>query len=211
MVGEVHQRAGVIVVITSVVSPTGGRRFATATRSVVSSPNRTLPISLRTMALAPNELWQRLARRPPRFAPPRNAQLILRDGSEMTGRLDGGDVVWISGSFSGDVSANDLMVIADDAVVRGGHLTAPTIEIYGTVETGDIEASRSAVLHGCCSVHASVDAPTLIVREGADFSGESAMPEPDEDADAECPGEDPRPRAAATSVSGDPWFPSARS
>lgn len=77
----------------------------------------------------------------------------------------------IDGRFSGNVTSTDgTLIISTGAQVTEAVINVAIARINGIVE-GDIHATKELILGRTADVKGQVDAPALIVEEGARFNG----------------------------------------
>ena len=97
----------------------------------------------------------------------------LNKGSKIMGKLFFEGPVRIDGHVEGEISANDVVVIGEDAVVTA-QLRAPAVVIGGKI-SGDIIAAKRVELRPTARVLANLTTPVLVVQEGAVFEGHCTM------------------------------------
>src|SRR5689334_20300968 len=92
---------------------------------------------------------------------------FLGKGTKITGKilLDGPGR--IEGQVEGEVSAQDTLTIGEGAVVNA-KITGTSIIVHGEV-TGDIIARTRLELRAPSKVRGNIQAPTLVIQEGASF------------------------------------------
>ncbi|MCX6118836.1 MAG: polymer-forming cytoskeletal protein [Proteobacteria bacterium] len=98
---------------------------------------------------------------------------ILTSGCHFTGKLYCRGATRIGGTIEGQVIAEGLLVIEDEAVITG-EVDAEDIVIHGKVE-GKINARNRIEFCSTADVHAEVSTPSLIVHDGALFNGRTVM------------------------------------
>jgi len=98
---------------------------------------------------------------------------LLGAGSVFEGKLHFEGQVRIDGTFTGEITTTDLLVIGEGAKVSAT-INCGSVEIKGHI-TGNINASDSIVLRGTANVQADIYAPSLVVDKGAVFEGNSRM------------------------------------
>lgn len=111
-----------------------------------------------------------------------NLSAFIDQGSEFEGKLTFKDTVRIDGSFQGEISSENTLVVGEtgsiDATIRSN-----TVVVSGAV-VGNIIASRQIILHKTARVQGDMKAPSLIIEEGAVFNGQLTMERPDAKANA---------------------------
>jgi len=98
---------------------------------------------------------------------------LLGAGSVFDGKLHFEGQVRIDGTFTGEITTTDLLIIGEGAKVSAT-ITCGSVEVRGDI-TGNISASDSIVLRGTARVQADIYAPSLVVDKGAVFEGNSRM------------------------------------
>jgi cytoskeletal protein CcmA (bactofilin family) len=98
---------------------------------------------------------------------------MLGSGSVFEGKLHFEGQVRIDGTFTGEITTTDLLVIGEGAKVSAT-ITCGSVEIKGNI-TGNIIASDSVVLRATAQVHADIYAPSLEIDKGALFEGNTRM------------------------------------
>jgi cytoskeletal protein CcmA (bactofilin family) len=98
---------------------------------------------------------------------------LLGAGSVFEGKLHFEGQVRIDGTFTGEITTTDLLVIGEGAKVSAT-INCGSVEVKGDI-TGNINASDSIVLRGTARVQADIYAPSLVVDKGAVFEGNSRM------------------------------------
>jgi cytoskeletal protein CcmA (bactofilin family) len=98
---------------------------------------------------------------------------MLGAGSVFEGKLHFEGQVRIDGTFTGEITTTDLLVIGEGAKVSAT-INCGSVEIKGEI-TGNISASDSITLRQTAKVQADIYAPSLVVDKGAVFEGNSRM------------------------------------
>ncbi|MGO9455340.1 MAG: bactofilin family protein [Candidatus Binataceae bacterium] len=91
----------------------------------------------------------------------------------VSGRLIFHEPVTIEGRFRGEVSSEELVVIAEGGTIEG-KVRAPRLLILGELR-GDVIASKRVVLGPRARVHGNIEAENLTISEGAHFFGHVHM------------------------------------
>ena len=98
---------------------------------------------------------------------------FIDQGSEFEGKLSFKDTVRIDGSFRGEISSENTLIVGEageiDAAIR-----STVVVISGSV-IGNIEASKQIVLHKTARVQGDLTTPSIVMEEGAVFNGRLAM------------------------------------
>ena len=98
---------------------------------------------------------------------------LLGAGSVFEGKLHFEGQVRIDGTFTGEITTTDLLIIGEGAKVSAT-ITCGSVEIKGDI-TGNVNASDSIILRATARVQADIYAPSLVVDKGAVFEGNSRM------------------------------------
>src|SRR5207247_8356491 len=98
---------------------------------------------------------------------------MLGAGSVFEGKLHFEGQVRIDGTFTGEITTTDLLVIGEGAHVSAT-INCGSVEIRGN-STGNINASESIVLRATAHVEADIYAPSLVIDKGAVSEGNTRM------------------------------------
>ncbi len=98
---------------------------------------------------------------------------MLGAGSVFEGKLHFEGQVRIDGTFTGEITTTDLLVIGEGAKVSAT-INCGSVEIRGDI-TGNVNASESIVLRATAHVEADIYAPSLVIDKGAIFEGNTRM------------------------------------
>jgi cytoskeletal protein CcmA (bactofilin family) len=102
-----------------------------------------------------------------------DTRVYLDQGSKISGKLKFEGPAQIDGQVDGEISAKDMLVIGDSAVVSA-QIEASSIIVAGKL-SGEIVASERIEIRPSAKVSGNLKAPRLIVHEGAIFDGNCAM------------------------------------
>ena len=94
-------------------------------------------------------------------------------GTKISGNLHFHGAVRIEGEADGEI-VGDEIIIAEGAIVSA-KITATRLIIAGTVN-GEIVVRQRLELLSSARLRCTVNTPTLILNEGAQFDGECRMP-----------------------------------
>jgi len=98
---------------------------------------------------------------------------MLGAGSVFEGKLHFEGQVRIDGTFTGEITTTDLLVIGEGAKVSAT-INCGSVEIKGDI-TGNVNASDSIVLRATARVQADIYSPSLVIDKGAVFEGNTRM------------------------------------
>jgi len=111
---------------------------------------------------------------PPEPKPaPKSLSAFIDQGSEFEGKLTFKDTVRIDGSFRGEITSQNTLIVGETGEIMAT-VRSRNVVISGTV-TGDVFASERLVLHKTARVEGDVEAGTLAIEEGAILNGRVAM------------------------------------
>ena len=110
-----------------------------------------------------------------RTSAPSELNALLGRGSEFDGKLSFEGTVRIDGTFSGEISTTDTLIVGEGAKVQA-EITCGTLLVHGDV-TGNVTASVAVELHTPARVKGDIATPSLMVERGVHFQGASKMPE----------------------------------
>ena len=100
---------------------------------------------------------------------------LLGKGSEFEGKLAFEGKVRIDGTFTGEISTNDLLMVGDGAKVQA-EISCGTVIVEGEV-VGNIRATSAVELRRPAKVHGDITTPSLVIEKGVVFEGRSKMDE----------------------------------
>ena len=100
---------------------------------------------------------------------------LLGKGSEFEGKLAFEGKVRIDGTFTGEISTNDLLQVGEGARIQA-EITCGTIVVEGEV-VGNIKATQAVELRRPAKVHGDIMTPSLVIEKGVLFEGRSRMDE----------------------------------
>lgn len=98
---------------------------------------------------------------------------LLGKGSEFDGKLAFEGTVRIDGTFTGEITTSDMLIIGESAKVSA-EVSCGTIVVHGEVN-GNIKATQAVELHKPARVKGDVATPSLMVERGVVFEGRSKM------------------------------------
>jgi cytoskeletal protein CcmA (bactofilin family) len=98
---------------------------------------------------------------------------ILTAGCHFTGKLVCRGATRIGGAIEGQIIAEGLLVIEEDAIVNG-NIDAEEVVIHGKVD-GQIQGRKRIEMCAKAEVTADILTPSLVVHDGALFNGKTIM------------------------------------
>ncbi|MGB0617833.1 MAG: bactofilin family protein [Myxococcota bacterium] len=102
-----------------------------------------------------------------------NLTAFIDQGSEFEGKLSFKDTVRIDGTFSGEISSDNTLIVGESGQITAT-IRSVCVVISGLVE-GDIITSEQIVLHKTAVVNGNLDSPIVIMEEGAQLNGNVKM------------------------------------
>jgi cytoskeletal protein CcmA (bactofilin family) len=100
---------------------------------------------------------------------------LLGRGSEFDGKLAFEGTVRIDGTFTGEITTSDTLIVGEGAKVTA-EIACGTIVVHGEIN-GNIKASQAVELHKPARVKGDVSTPSLMIERGVVFKGRSEMEE----------------------------------
>ena len=98
------------------------------------------------------------------------AEMILPQGTRVEGKLVCESRTVIDGNVAGELVANDRLLIGPNAVIEAG-VKAQDVIIRGIVK-GNVVATTRISLGSTASIDGDLLAPTLVMEDGAQVSGQ---------------------------------------
>ena len=98
---------------------------------------------------------------------------FLDEGSEIEGTYTCSGTVMLDAKLRGEVRASDTLVIGEQSVVHAT-ITATTLVVHGEV-VGTITASARIELKKTARVTGDIEAPVIVMEEGAVHDGHCRM------------------------------------
>ncbi len=102
-----------------------------------------------------------------------NLTAFIDQGSEFEGKLSFRDTVRIDGTFSGEISSDNTLIVGESGQIHAT-IKSVCVVISGLVE-GDVYASEQIVLHKTAVVNGNLEAPAIMMEEGAQLNGSVRM------------------------------------
>ena len=98
---------------------------------------------------------------------------VIGRGSAFDGTLRLEGAVRIDGTFTGQIAAQDTLIVGEGARITA-NITCRSVIVSGEVR-GDIEAHESVELRAGARVKGDITTPSLRMENGAIFEGRSMM------------------------------------
>ena len=98
---------------------------------------------------------------------------FIDEASEIEGKYTFSGTVMLNGSFSGEISSNDTLIIGEKGVVNAT-IRAGIVLVSGEV-IGNILGGERVELRGNARVMGDVEAPVVVLEEGVVFQGHCRM------------------------------------
>ena len=102
-----------------------------------------------------------------------NLTAFIDQGSEFEGKLSFKDTVRIDGTFSGEISSDNTLIVGESGQIHAT-IHSVCVVISGLVE-GNIIASEQIFLHKSAVVNGDLESPIVIMEEGAQLNGNVKM------------------------------------
>ena len=102
-----------------------------------------------------------------------NLTAFIDQGSEFEGKLSFRDTVRIDGTFTGEITSENTLIIGESGKIHAT-IKSVCVMVSGLVD-GDVHASSQIVLHKSAVVNGDLTAPTIVMEEGAQLNGSVKM------------------------------------
>ena len=102
-----------------------------------------------------------------------NLTAFIDQGSEFEGKLSFKDTVRIDGTFSGEISSDNTLIVGESGQIMAT-IHSVCVVISGLVE-GNVLASEQVVLHKTAVVNGDIQSPIVVMEEGAQLNGNVKM------------------------------------
>ncbi len=102
-----------------------------------------------------------------------NLTAFIDQGSEFEGKLSFKDTVRIDGTFTGEISSDNTLIVGESGQITAT-IKSVCVVISGLVE-GDVVAKEQIVLHKTAVVNGNLEAPAITMEEGAQLNGTVRM------------------------------------
>jgi cytoskeletal protein CcmA (bactofilin family) len=103
----------------------------------------------------------------------RDFTTLINEGTEIEGKVTFTGTVLLNGRMRGEIVSNDSLVVGEKGVVNAS-IHAGIVEISGEV-VGNVSATDRIELHANCRVFGDIEAPVVIIDEGALLEGQCRM------------------------------------
>jgi cytoskeletal protein CcmA (bactofilin family) len=97
----------------------------------------------------------------------------IDETASFEGKFSFSGAVLLNGRLHGEIVSNDMLVVGDKGVVNAT-IHAGTVQISGEV-VGNVYATERVELGGSARMFGNVDAPVVIIEDGAVFEGHCRM------------------------------------
>jgi len=101
---------------------------------------------------------------------------FIDEGTEIEGKYSFSGVVMLNGKLSGEIAAAESLIVGDKGVIHAS-IRAASVVVSGEV-VGNIMASDRIELRNASRVTGNLEAPVIVVDEGAIFEGQCRMTGP---------------------------------
>ncbi len=98
---------------------------------------------------------------------------FIDQGSEFEGKLTFKDTVRIDGTFRGEISSENTLIVGETGEIHAT-VRSRNVLVSGTV-TGDIHASDRLVLNKTARVDGDIEVGAVAIEEGATVNGQIKM------------------------------------
>lgn len=98
---------------------------------------------------------------------------FLGPGSQFEGKLVFDEIVRLDGSFRGEITSRDTLIVGETAEIQAD-MSVGTLILSGTFK-GNVKASRKVELRAPARVEGSIETPALAVEEGVLLNGSITM------------------------------------
>lgn len=154
-------------------------------REIVTPPEVTMPLTTGTryegprdkredhMAVAEARPETHIGEARPGGSSELNA--LLGRGSEFDGKLTFEGTVRIDGTFTGEITTSDTLIVGEGAKVQA-EIACGSLVVHGEI-VGNVSASTSVELHRPARLKGDITTPSLVVERGVLFQGTSKMTE----------------------------------
>jgi cytoskeletal protein CcmA (bactofilin family) len=97
----------------------------------------------------------------------------INEGTEIEGKVTFSGTVLLNGRVRGEIISNDILIVGEKGVVNAS-IRANVVELSGEV-IGNVVATERIELRANCRVYGDIEAPVVIIDEGALLEGQCRM------------------------------------
>jgi cytoskeletal protein CcmA (bactofilin family) len=101
---------------------------------------------------------------------------FIDEGTSIEGKFSFTGNVMLNGKLAGEIVSNDTLIVGEKGVVNA-NIRAGFVQVAGEV-VGNVHATERVELCANSRVHGDVDAPVVIIEDGAIFEGHCRMTKP---------------------------------
>ena len=101
---------------------------------------------------------------------------FIDEGTEIEGKYSFSGVVMLNGKLSGEIASSESLIVGEKGVIHAS-IRAASVVVSGEV-VGNIVASDRIELRNASRVTGNLEAPVIVVDEGALFEGQCRMTGP---------------------------------
>ena len=109
--------------------------------------------------------------------------LVIGPGCKLSGQFDIEGDGLINGSLEGDVRCSNELVVGKQGFIESD-VYSNSVRVYGEV-SGDIYCRSQITLHSGSKVFGALNAPSVVIEDGANFEGRCQMKHDTDKAKAE--------------------------
>lgn len=103
----------------------------------------------------------------------REIKAFLGPGSEFEGKLIFDDIVRLDGTFRGEITSKDTLIVGDAADIQA-EVTVGSLILSGRFK-GNIKATSRVELRAPAQVEGNIETPVLMVEEGVKINSNISM------------------------------------
>ncbi len=98
-----------------------------------------------------------------------DSRTVIDEGTDLQGTFMFSGEVTLNGRLRGEIVSTDTLVVGEKAVINAS-ISGCTVEIHGEV-FGPVSATARLQLVHTARVHGDIDAPVVVIEEGAILEG----------------------------------------
>lgn len=98
---------------------------------------------------------------------------FLGPGSQFEGKLVFDEIVRLDGTFRGEVTSRDTLIVGEAADIQA-EVNVGTLILSGRFK-GNVKATKKVELRAPAQVEGSIETPILVVEEGVQLNGTLTM------------------------------------